>query len=57
MKNREARCSVCHLPIKTVQGAMRLSNSPVVCRKCFGETTYDTSQKWQIGNEPVAAQG
>jgi hypothetical protein len=57
MKNREARCSNCHQPIKTVLGAMRLNNSPLICRKCFGVTTYDTSEKWKIGNDPVNAQG
>ena len=57
MKNREARCSSCNQPIKTVQGAMRLKDAPLICRRCFGETTYATTQKWKIGSENVEVQG
>jgi len=51
-KNREAVCSVCREPIKTVQGAMRLSDAPLVCRRCFGEQSYGGASKWAFN--PVA---
>lgn len=45
-KNRDAVCSVCNQPIKTVRGALRVEGAPIVCRSCFGEQTYAATPKW-----------
>ena len=40
-QTRQTKCAVCGQPIRTLVGAMTLRQAPVVCRKCFGQQTYD----------------
>lgn len=42
----QQKCSVCGNPVKTVFGAMQMKRAPLVCRRCFGETTYNVVPVW-----------
>jgi hypothetical protein len=56
IQNRDAVCSICHQPIKTVRGAVRLSEAPLVCRHCFGDQTYAATPRWGTLSSPVGAE-
>jgi len=45
-ESKQAKCSSCGQPIKTVVGAIRMTEAPVVCRRCFGEQTYAGPSQW-----------
>ncbi len=47
-ENKNTQCSICGQNIKTVRGAMRLNNAPLVCRRCFGEQSYTTSTAYKF---------
>jgi hypothetical protein len=40
------KCAVCGQPIKTTGGAAPMSHAPLVCRRCFGESSYASSSHW-----------
>jgi hypothetical protein len=54
-------CSICNQPIKTARGALRMQNTPLVCRRCFGEQSYGSgSQRWVMntaGPDAVTSEG
>jgi hypothetical protein len=37
---KQAKCSICGQPIRTMSGAARVTNAPLVCRQCFGSQSY-----------------
>ena len=45
-ETKVVKCSVCNQPIKTANGALQVSGAPLVCRRCFGESTYASSSHW-----------
>lgn len=59
-QSKTAHCSVCNQPIKTAQGAISMKQVPLVCRRCFGEQSYDGLDRWNVisGSEhPTGAAG
>ena len=40
------KCSVCGANVKSAFGAIAMRKAPLVCRKCFGETTYNVVPVW-----------
>jgi ribosomal protein L37E len=42
----QQKCSVCGQMVKTAFGAIQMRKAPIVCRKCFGETTYNVVPVW-----------
>ena len=44
-ETKVVKCSVCGQPIKTANGG-QMSGAPLVCRRCFGESTYASSSHW-----------
>lgn len=46
--NKSTLCSICGQTIRTARGAMRLTNAPIVCRRCFGEQTYVSSSSYKF---------
>ena len=61
MANKTMSCSICSQPIKTARGALRMQNTPLVCRRCFGEQSYGSgSQRWVMntaGPDAVTSEG
>jgi len=39
----QQKCSVCGQPVKTAFGAIPMRKAPLVCRRCFGDTTYSVT--------------
>ena len=37
---------MCGQPVKTAFGAIAMRKAPLVCRRCFGETTYNVVPVW-----------
>jgi len=48
VQSKTAHCSVCNQPIKTAQGAIAMKQAPLVCRRCFGEQSYDGLDRWNV---------
>jgi ribosomal protein L37E len=42
----QQKCSVCGQNVKTAYGAIQMRKAPIVCRRCFGETTYNVVPVW-----------
>lgn len=42
----QQKCSVCGQNVKTAFGAIAMRTAPIVCRRCFGETTYNVVPVW-----------
>ncbi len=42
----QQNCSMCGQPVKTAFGAIAMRKAPLVCRRCFGETTYNVVPVW-----------
>lgn len=42
----QQKCSVCGQHVKTAFGAITMLKAPLVCRRCFGETTYNVVPVW-----------
>jgi hypothetical protein len=61
MVNKVMSCSICNQPIKTARGALQMRNTPLVCRRCFGEQSYGSgSQRWVLntaGPDSVTSEG
>jgi hypothetical protein len=60
-KNRNMSCTICNQPIKTARGALQMQNTPLVCRRCFGEQSYGSgTQRWILntaGPDAVTSEG
>jgi|GEM_PF-2520220 len=58
--NKPVNCSVCGKPMKTLREGS-VGKAPVVCRDCFGESTYGgNSGHWnfnQVPGERVSSDG
>lgn len=46
--SKNTPCSICGQTIQTVRGAVRMTNAPLVCRRCFGEGSYTTPNNWKF---------
>lgn len=55
-ESKQGKCTSCGQPIKTVVGAIRLNNAPVVCRRCFGEQSYAGPSQWSQSNTGAVQQ-
>lgn len=53
--SKSVLCSVCGDVIKTANGAIRLQNTPMVCRQCFGTQTYVSSTAYKFPLSGVEA--
>ena len=49
---------MCGQNVRTAFGAIQMTTAPIVCRRCFGETTYNVVPVWtQNFGVPDAASG
>ena len=53
--SKAVKCSICGDAMKTANGAMRLTNAPMVCRQCFGTQTYFSSTAYKVPLSGVEA--
>jgi len=45
-EEKTVKCNVCGQPIKTARGAATVPGAPLVCRRCFGESSYAGTSHW-----------
>ncbi len=55
----QQKCSVCGQSVKTAFGAIAMRKAPLVCRRCFGETTYSVTPVWtqNVGIKEKSTEG